>query len=66
MTYRLFMLNKYLYIISDRFLKKQQTQLTTKQVKQDILNQWESMSFPKLIFLIKPFFLHAQKVKTKT
>ena len=26
-----------------RFKKKQQTQPKTKQVKQDILNQWESM-----------------------
>ena len=33
-----------------RFKKKQQTQLNTKQVKKDILNQWETMGFPKLIF----------------
>ena len=31
-----------------RFKKKQLTQLKTKQVKQDIWNQWESMGFPKL------------------
>ena len=31
-----------------RFKKKQQTQLKTKQVKQDILNEWESMGIPKL------------------
>ena len=31
-----------------RFKKKQKTQLKTKQVKQDILNQRESMGFPKL------------------
>ena len=30
--------------------KKQQTQLKNKQVRQDILNQWESMDFPKLIY----------------
>ena len=30
--------------------KKQQTQLKNKQVRQDILNQWESMGFPKLIY----------------
>ena len=41
------MQNKYRYIISS-FEKKQQTQLKTKQVKQDILNQLESMGFPKL------------------
>ena len=29
-------------------LRKNKTQLKTKQVKQDILNQWESMDFPKL------------------
>ena len=28
--------------------KKQWTQLKTKQIKEDILNQWESMGFPKL------------------
>ena len=28
------------------------TQLKTKQVKQDILNQWESMGFPKLKIMI--------------
>ena len=28
--------------------KKQQTQLKTAQLKQDILNQWESMGFSKL------------------
>ena len=31
--------------------------MKTKQVKQDILNQWESMGFPKLIcrdFILKP------------
>ena len=28
--------------------KKQLTQLKTKEVKQDILNKWESMGFPKL------------------
>ena len=32
-----------------RFKKKQSTQLKTKQIKQDILNQWESMGFSKLI-----------------
>ena len=31
------------------FKKKQQTELKTKQIKQDILNQWESIGFPKLI-----------------
>ena len=31
-----------------RFKKKQQTQLKIQQVKQDVLNQWESMGF-KLI-----------------
>ena len=31
-----------------RFKKKHYTQLKTKQVEQDILNQWESMGFPKL------------------
>ena len=31
-----------------RFKKKQQTHLKTKQVKQDISNQWETMGFPKL------------------
>ena len=31
-----------------RFKNKQFTQLKTKQVKQDILNQWESMGFTKL------------------
>ena len=30
------------------FKKKQQTQLKTKQAKQDISNQWESIGFPKL------------------
>ena len=30
------------------FKKKQYTQLKTKQVKHDILNQWKSMDFPKL------------------
>ena len=30
------------------FKKKQQTQWKTKQVKKDILNQWESMGIPKL------------------
>ena len=29
--------------------KKQLTELKTKKVKQGILNQWESMGFPKLI-----------------
>ena len=28
--------------------KKQLTQLKIKEVEQDILNQWESMGFPKL------------------
>ena len=32
-----------------RFKKKQSTQLKTEQVKKDILNQWKSMGFPKLI-----------------
>ena len=32
-----------------RFKKKQYTELKTKQFKEDILNQWESMGFPKLI-----------------
>ena len=32
-----------------RFKKKQSTQLKTKQIKQDILNQWESIGLPKLI-----------------
>ena len=36
-----------IFIQFHRF-KKKQTQLKTKQVKQDILNQWESMGFPKL------------------
>ena len=31
-------------------LRKNKTQLKTKQVKQDILNQWESMGFPKLYY----------------
>ena len=31
-----------------RFKKKQQTQLKTRQVKQDILNKWKPMGFPKL------------------
>ena len=31
-----------------RLKKKQRTQLKTKQVKQDILNQWATMDFPKL------------------
>ena len=31
-----------------RIKKRQQTQLQAKQVKQDILNQWESMGFLKL------------------
>ena len=30
------------------FKKKQQTELKTKQIKQDILNQWESIGFPNL------------------
>ena len=30
--------------------RKQQTQLKTKQLKQNILNQWESMGFSKLNF----------------
>ena len=29
-------------------LRKNNTQLRAKQVKQDILNQWESTGFPKL------------------
>ena len=32
----------------NRFKKKQQTQLKAKQIKQDILNRWKSMGFPKL------------------
>ena len=41
------MQNKYIYIIS---LFKEKTVDTTedKQVKHNILNQWESMAFPKL------------------
>ena len=31
-----------------RFQKKQEAQPKTKQVNQDVLNQWESMGFPKL------------------
>ena len=38
------------------------TQMKTKQVKQDILNQWESMGFHKPIFrlylLVKAVFKH--------
>ena len=33
-------------------LRKNKTQLKTKQVKQDILNQWEFMGFPKLLLYI--------------
>ena len=61
--------------------KKQWTQMKTKQLKQDILTlycimfghfltlcnkgyQKESIGFPKLC-IIKPFFLHDQKDKTK-
>ena len=46
--YGLFMPNKCLY----NFMvlrKEQQTQLKTEQLKQDILNQWESIGFSKLI-----------------
>ena len=28
------------------------TQLKSKQAKQDILNQWESMDFPKLLCVL--------------
>ena len=31
---------------------KQKSQLKTKQAKQDILNQWESMGFPKLFCVL--------------
>ena len=47
-----------------RFKKKQQTQLKTKQVKQDMLNQWESMGFPKLH--CNDFIIYVCKNKLKT
>ena len=33
-----------------RFKKKEQTQLKTEKLKQDILNEWESMGFSKLSY----------------
>ena len=39
-----------------RFKKKQETQLKTENLKQDILNQWESMGFSKLYFCFTPKF----------
>ena len=47
------MQNKYLYIISLFYENKPKTLLKTKQVKQDILNQWESIGFPQLICIVE-------------
>ena len=36
-----------------QFYRFKKRQYKTKQVKQDILNQWESIVFPKLLFWVK-------------